>query len=412
MSGFARLVFVGALHELDFCQWEPEMQALRATAMEQYLWHNDIKFMDYAGYVKRVSQPIKKAAVEPFHQAGLPVIHLNSPEVDKDATARHIARERGIQEGLQVGWMYARIQTWFPFRIQVGLNGREWHCFVWIEDFARAQALLEQQVQTHWADLLGGLARQLNPLHESIFAKYPMHYYWTCEQSEWASDVVFRKAEFLRRLMPRLVRHGMLSFHSADVMRFLGKKVNQSGLFRKNFHGDLQMDLKRRQEGERVKFYVNGNSAKFYDKAYSDYGSVLRAGEATLNHIRDLNAYRPKQGGAEDDLAWRPLRKGIADVHRRTEISQAINNRLIDALARVDDSRTVQELTTTIQQPVQWKGRRVRALQPWGADYALLSVINHGESAAISRKLRMLRAHGLIRKVPHTHRYQVTASRT
>ena len=27
-----------------------------------------------------------------------------------------------------------------------------------------------QQVQTHWAELLGGLARQLNPLHESIFA--------------------------------------------------------------------------------------------------------------------------------------------------------------------------------------------------------------------------------------------------
>src|ERR1019366_8615597 len=103
------------------------------------------------------------AAAEPFHQAGLPVIHLDSPEVDKDATARQIARERGIQEGLvctlgsvemhasfehrrtimvrrkrpchvlyqyqyhpQVGWMYARIQTWFPFRIQVGLNGREW----------------------------------------------------------------------------------------------------------------------------------------------------------------------------------------------------------------------------------------------------------------------------------------------
>jgi hypothetical protein len=42
----------------------------------------------------------------------------------------------------------------------------------------------------------------------------------------------------------------MLNFHSADGMPFLGKKVNQSGLFRKNFHGDLQMDLKRRQEGE------------------------------------------------------------------------------------------------------------------------------------------------------------------
>jgi len=31
-------------------------------------------------------------------------------------------------------------------------------------------------------------------------------------------------------------------------------------------------------------------------------------------------------------------------------------------------------------------------------------------SAAVSRKLRLLRAHGLIRKVPHTHRYMVTQS--
>ena len=32
-----------------------------------------------------------------------------------------------------------------------------------------------------------------------------------------------------------------------------------------------------------------------------------------------------------------------------------------------------------------------------------------GRSAAVSRKLRLLRAHGVIQKVPKTHRYQVTA---
>ena len=31
-------------------------------------------------------------------------------------------------------------------------------------------------------------------------------------------------------------------------------------------------------------------------------------------------------------------------------------------------------------------------------------------SATISRKLRMLRAHGIIQKVPRTHRYQVIAA--
>jgi len=355
----------------------------------------------------------------------------------------------------QVGWMYARMQTWFPFQIQVGINGREWlahqmrqehlpfrqadNCFVWIEDYARAQALMDQQLRTHWPELLAGLAAQLNPLHEAIFDdRYPASYHWTCPQSEWATDIVFRHAEFLRRRMPCWVRHGLLSFRSADVLRFLGHRVNLSGEVPGSFAGRADIDLKRRAEGERVKFRMNEHSVKFYDKAYSEWGSVFRGAETTLNGGRDIKVYRPKQGRPEESRQWLPLRKGIADVHRRAEVAQACNSRLLTALARVDDSRTVEELTAHIQKPTHWKGRRVRALQPWGKDRDLLAAVNRGDflinglrnrdlqvllypqpavsapekrrrSAAISRKLRMLRAHGLIQKVPRTHRYQVSA---
>jgi hypothetical protein len=220
----------------------------------------------------------------------------------------------------------------------------------------------------------------LNPVHESIFnEKYTASYYWTCHQSEWATDITFRQADFLQRLMPLLVRHAMLSFHSPDVMRFLGKKVNQSGAVPGSFHGDLQMDLKRRQEGERVKFYMNGNSAKFYDKAYSDFGNVLRAGETTINTVQDLRSYRAKETGPPEDLQWRGMRKGIADLHRRAEVSQNANERLINALASVDDSRSVEELTAPIQTHTHWGGRRVWGLRLWGEDKELFSAVNHGE---------------------------------
>jgi hypothetical protein len=355
----------------------------------------------------------------------------------------------------EVGWMYARLQTWFPFQIQVGLNGREWlaqqmrraglkfqqagNCFVWVEDYARAQALLDQQLKTNWVELLRGIANQLNPLREAIFQKYPADYYWTCPESEWATDMVFRREEFLRRLMPILVRHSVMEFQSADVMRYFGRKVNLSGDIPLSFRGTMQSDMKRRQEGERVKFRMNGNSAKFYDKAYSEVGSVLRGAETTLNNLIALQAYRPKQGGPEDDLQWRQLRKGVADLHRRAEVSQATNNRLLTALASVDDSHTVEELTASIQRPARWKHHRVRTLHPWGQDYPLLTAIQRGDflihgfrnrdlqailydqpaasplqrqrrSAAISYRLRMLRAHSLIQKVPHSHRYQITPS--
>jgi hypothetical protein len=227
--------------------------------------------------VKRISERLKKASLEPFENQKKQVIFLRDPTADKNQIARDIAVQQKTASGLvcaistlepsptfehrgthiirrtrpchvlyqyqihpEVGWMHSRIQTWFPFNIQVGLNGREWlarqmdkeglkyaqqgNCFVWIEDYRRAQELMNQQVEMNRAELLNGFALQLNPVHESIFRKYDADYYRTCGQSEWATDLVFGEADFLKRLMPLLVRHGMLSFGSPDVMRYLAGK--------------------------------------------------------------------------------------------------------------------------------------------------------------------------------------------
>jgi hypothetical protein len=164
---------------------------------------------------------------------------------------------------------------------------------------------------------------------------------------------------------------------------------------------------------------------------------VLRGAETTLNTVADFRVYRANEGGPQEDLRWREMRKGIADLHRRAEVSQKTNERLLDALASVDDSRSIEELTAEIQKHTTWFRRRVRGLRPWAEDKELLAAINHGDflingfrnrdiqkllyaaeaespverrrrSGAISRKLRMLRAHGMAQKVPRTHRYQAT----
>jgi hypothetical protein len=98
---------------------------------------------------------------------------------------------------------------------QQGLKYRQQgNCFVWIEDYEEARRLPHRQLEINWAELLNGFAGQLNPLHERIFEHYPVSYYWTAYQTEWATDIVFREADFLKRLMPLLVRHGMLCFSS------------------------------------------------------------------------------------------------------------------------------------------------------------------------------------------------------
>ena len=118
--------------------------------------------------------------------------------------------------------MHTRIQTWFPFRVYVCLNGREWlarqldqaqlhyvrrdNTCTWLEDIAQAQALFDQQLQANWPSLLGGLAEALNPAHAEIFAQYPCRYYWTVQDSAWASDVMFHSRTALAEVDPRLVR--------------------------------------------------------------------------------------------------------------------------------------------------------------------------------------------------------------
>jgi len=211
----------------------------------------------------------------------------------------------------------------------------------------------------------------------------------------------------------------MTVLHSQDILRYLGRRVRLA-----------------REEGVRIKHRVDGNSVKLYDKAFTAVGSVLRA-EATMQQTYDFRVYRRKAGDRTGKKAWRVLRHGVADFPRRAAVSERAADRYLDALAWVDDQTTVQDLLTRLGQPREWKGRRVRALDPLGKDRKLLEATSRGEfalngfrnrdlqttffgtptdevrekrrrSAWVSRKLRMLRAHGLIRKVTGTYRYHLT----
>jgi hypothetical protein len=185
-----------------------------------------------------------------------------------------------------------------------------------------------------------------------------------------------------------------------------------------------------------IKQRLGKNSIKLYDKAYGEQGAVLRA-ELTLNAAGQFWVFRHKTGQTEGQPQWLPLRAGIAGLHRRTEVSQKALDRYYTALAQVDDTTTLGELVAQLEQRVRWNRYWVRALHPFEpGDLALLRAVNRGEfvihsmrnrdlqtllyssapsaksevrrrSAAISRKLRMLRAHGNIQKLPHKHRYQV-----
>ncbi len=196
---------------------------------------------------------------------------------------------------------------------------------------------MDQQLRTNWPKALEPIARKLNPAHGEMFKKYPVSHYWSTYQSEWAIDTVFQKAEELRRLFPRLVHHGITTFSCTDVMRYLGKPILLSGEVPRRFAGDVVSDIKHREEGARIKHMINGNSVKLYDKAYTMPGSVLRA-ETTVHNGSDFRVYRPKEGDPNGKKSWRRMRRGIADLNRRAEISRKSAERYLNAYANVEDA--------------------------------------------------------------------------
>src|SRR5256712_1972246 len=398
LSGFDRLVLRGTLRSIAYGQ-----------GMSQYLWSNQILLKDFGSHVEQVSQRLKAASLAEVVAAGRRVRYLASSTVSKEKIARRIAAEDGITSGpvcvltcvepcrsFQIyrnrdtqqlelqprdrkclflyhysvhpvfGFLNARIQTWFPFSIQICLNGREWlahqmdavdlaclrddNCFPWIEDWPTAHQLMDQHLKVEWSALLDGIARTLNPIHAEIFEARPTHYYWSTYQSEWAIDISFRTPEQLRRLYPRLLQHAITTFGSADVMRFLGRRMPLNGELPKRFTGQVVSDLRQREEGVRIKHRLNDNSVKLYDKSFTELVCLLRA-EATFNSANAFRVYRPKEGDPAGELAWRPLRRGSAGLPHRAPGPPQANAPYLGELATPGEDTTLDDVLHRPGQP-------------------------------------------------------------
>ena len=486
LSGFDRLLFRGTLRRIA-----------NAAGLASFLRYTGVLLKDFAAHAEALTEQVKAASLAAAEAAGRPVQYLPDPSVRKEDLARAIARRDGVDAGLvcvlsavepcwsfeihrdraakrlvlrarrrrclhlyhysvhpQLGFLHARVQTWLPFTVSVCVNGREWlarrmdaagigyrrreNCFVDLADVGRAQALMDGQLTTDWRGVLDGIAAAAHPAHAALFGPssgYPIDHYWSVQQSEWATDVMFRSPKLLSDLYPRLIRQGMETMGSRDVLRFLGRAVPEGRNAHPRFVGEVVSDLRERPEGMRLKHAVNGNSVKMYDKQ----GSVLRV-ETTVNQTGEFKVFR----GTEAEPAkrqWRKLRKGVADLHRRAEVSRASNERYLASMAAVERAATVGESLAPLCRPVTRGGVRARALRPFDAgDTKLLAAVGRGEfavngfrnrdvrelllppgkddpndaaarrrrSGQVTRKLRLLRAHGLIRKVPRTHRYLLT----
>jgi hypothetical protein len=443
---------------------------------------------DFGRFAEKQTDRVKARARKVAEDAGRPYLYLDSPHTarsaqSKEQLAREIAERDGVREGLicvlavvepcsafdvrgnrkthrlqvvrrsrkclhfyfyvlhsEFGFMHVRVQSWFPFGIQIYVNGREWLCrqldargigyerydnaLLRIDDLPTAQRIARRFMRKRWPGVLDRFARRANPLLGWIERLGFEGYYWCTDQFELATDVMFNSRAALEALLPDLREHSLLALCAEDALRFLGRKPHG------NFLGEATADLKRRPEGFRVKFRMKRNSIKMYDKM-----SVLRV-ETTINNPREFKILRRPPG--RRSLRWMPMGKGVANFWRYGQIGEQANARFLDALTHATPTQQAVAHLDALSKGRTVGKKRIARFNPVALDdaklFAAVLVGNHllngfrnrdltaslhptparnrdqarRRCERTSRLIAKLRGHGLVAKVPRLRLYRVT----
>ena len=253
-------------------------------------------------------------------------------------------------------------------------------------------------------------------------------YYWVIDQAEYSTDVLFHSRQALGELYPQFLDHAVLNFSAQDILTFLGRRLHP------RFDGEVLTDGKKgRWPGARVKHRVKNNWLKMYDK----FGQVLRI-ETVINNPREFKVRRRVVRQGRSQMAWCPMNKGVANFYHYHAVARAANERYLGALAVVDRPTASVRALDRASKPARLGPRRHRGLNLLRLqEQMVFRAVLRGEhhvngfrnrdlqaalfptpvrdgveqrrrTAHVSRLLQLLRAHGLIAKVPRAHRYRVT----
>ena len=486
---------MGAISGLDRIRFRGTLRWLaNKSGLSTFMSHRHILLKDFGDWAENLTAMVRQSCEAAANQLGIETMYLNRSNIDKEKMAREIAQSKGIEEGsicmfsavepctapmvkgnkkqkkLELvmtqrkcifiyhyfndpvfGFGHVRIQSWVPFNVFICLNGRHWlekqllkngigyikdgNCFPCIEDIEKAQHLLNNQLRTDWKKLLNRLTLKSCPGLSDVLKPLHPEYYWSADETEWATDIMFNSVELLDELYPLLLHHAMHISDSPSIMKYLGKRnVSSSGKVVGRMPRDIMTDCRRFYEGVRIKHWLNHNSVKMYNKS----GSILRI-ETTINNTRDFKVFRHPDDDKDKPASWQKMRKGVSDLHRRCQVSQQCNERYSDALAAAQVNEKLKEVASSACNKVRKKGKKYRGLNPWqDEDYRLLMFLSKGENAIngfrnkdmrkclypeseivdkkqlkkfsgrITRRIKLLRIHGLIRKVPRANRYVLT----
>jgi hypothetical protein len=331
----------------------------------------------------------------------------------------------------ELGLCYLRVPTWAPFRLQFYCNGHNLlasrlskkkigfqmldNVFVQIDDFNKAQKLADDINVKQIHRQLDKIVRQYCP----IVRHFVNHYHWSFMQVEYATDIIFKKKSDLQPIYDDIVRTAIHSVKPENISTFLGRKLHGG------YQDEMGNNFNTRIEGTCIKHRMGKVAIKMYDK----FGLVLRV-ETVAN---DVSFFKHHRRVEHRDGTWEmktaPLKKSIYSLGMLVELMKASNRRYIEFIAAIDDpSGGIKDLNK-ISRSVKEEDRSYRGFNLFdGDDLELFSAIIRGEfnisgfsnkslrkvikdkkGHQVSRLLKRLRKHGLIKKIGNTYKYYLTA---
>jgi hypothetical protein len=330
----------------------------------------------------------------------------------------------------EFGLCYLRVPTWAPFRLQFYCNGHNWltgqlrqagiaverldNTFRFLGDYARAQALADAFPVARLHHTLDVLATRYCP----ALAHFGVAYHWSLMQVEYATDLIFHRQDDLRPLYETLVRTAVHAVKPDHVATFLSRTLTG------HYRDELGNDFHTRVEGTRLKHHMGPVALKLYDKQ----ALVLRI-ETTVNDVSFFQHHRTvehRNGTTETKLA--PMRKTIYSLAPLREVLAATNRRYLAFLSDLSDPSAGVRQVEQLAAPIRQDDRSYRGFNLCSADdcalfvalargewhisgfrnSSLRRVLPHYSGPQLSRVLKRLHIHGLIKKVGHTYKYYLT----
>ena len=329
-----------------------------------------------------------------------------------------------------LGLCYLRVPTWAPFRLQFYCHGHGVlvrqltrqgigytlldNAFVAIADWGRAQALADG-----WD--VHRLHRQLDRLATAycpVLGDFPAGVHWSCMQVEYATDVVFQRQADFQPLYAALTATAIHAVKPDHVATFLGRKLTG------RYQDELGNDFSTRIQGTRIKHHMGPAALKLYDK----FGLIARI-ECTANDVTFFQHHRTvehRDGTTAFKLA--PVRKSLYSLPVLRNLLGAATLRYLDFLAAIEDPRPGLRAVEKLATPVHEGARSYRGFNLFhGPDLDLFRTILRGEfpisgfqarqlrqhlpdhsGPQLSRLLKRLRTHGLIKKIGKRYKYSLT----